>query len=227
LAAVQCPNGSTGGIYTSNNSGQTWTQRAPIGNWFTVASSADGSRLVAGDYGGVAYWSDDFGVNWHADDPSQPHSWWWISASSDGKALLGTDGGATNTFYTSADGGATWTSHSNPATIWTAVSGDGQTMFAAGTGNGPIYSSFDGGKNWTSHNVTVGAPHSWYTMALSSNASTLAAADYGGSIYTSSTWTTFGIGGSLSGGPNDAVELQYLGNGKFTVVRHAGSATIQ
>jgi hypothetical protein len=100
-------------------------------------------------------------------------------------------------------------------------------MFAAGTADGPIYSSFDGGLNWSSRSVPLGAPHAWGTMALSSNASTLAAADVGGSIYTSSTWTTFGTGGSLSGGPNDAVELQYLGDGKFTVIQHTGTITVQ
>ena len=37
-----------GGIYTSSNSGTTWTQTsAPSHDWVSVASSSDGSKLVA------------------------------------------------------------------------------------------------------------------------------------------------------------------------------------
>jgi len=45
---------------------QTWTQatNAPIGNWHSVASSADGNNLIAAvEFGGV-YISTNSGVTW-------------------------------------------------------------------------------------------------------------------------------------------------------------------
>ena len=46
-----------GQIYTSTNSGVTWTPQFGDGmqDWYSVASSADGTKLVAVDYGGYIY----------------------------------------------------------------------------------------------------------------------------------------------------------------------------
>ena len=44
-------------IYTSTDSGATWTPRDSNRNWFSVASSADGTRLVAVVDGGQIYTS--------------------------------------------------------------------------------------------------------------------------------------------------------------------------
>ena len=40
-----------GQIYTSTDSGATWTARDSSRNWSAVTSSADGSRMVASEYG--------------------------------------------------------------------------------------------------------------------------------------------------------------------------------
>jgi ligand-binding sensor protein len=52
-----------GQIYTSTDSGVTWTPQASNRNWFGVASSADGTKLVAVVDGGQIYTSTDSGVN--------------------------------------------------------------------------------------------------------------------------------------------------------------------
>jgi hypothetical protein len=46
-----------GKIYTSTDSGVTWTPRDSSRNWWAVASSADGSKLVAVVDGGQIYTS--------------------------------------------------------------------------------------------------------------------------------------------------------------------------
>lgn len=46
----------TGTVWMSTDSGVSWTDNASTSisglNWFSIASSADGSRLVAADYSG-------------------------------------------------------------------------------------------------------------------------------------------------------------------------------
>ena len=59
---------SGGGIYTSTNAGATWAQaqNAPYGVWYAIASSWDGSRLVAVSGGAerFVYTSPDAGQTW-------------------------------------------------------------------------------------------------------------------------------------------------------------------
>jgi photosystem II stability/assembly factor-like uncharacterized protein len=44
-------------IYTSTDSGATWTARDSSRSWYSVASSADGTKLVAVEQGGQIYTS--------------------------------------------------------------------------------------------------------------------------------------------------------------------------
>jgi len=51
-----------GGIYTSADSGNTWTPTSALGNlWTSVASSADGSHRVAVNSNGAGIYTSDFG----------------------------------------------------------------------------------------------------------------------------------------------------------------------
>jgi len=56
-------------IYTSWDSGVTWTQRGTQQTWASVASSADGTMLVAAANHGNLYTSSDSGATW------TKHSW--------------------------------------------------------------------------------------------------------------------------------------------------------
>jgi photosystem II stability/assembly factor-like uncharacterized protein len=79
-----------GGIYTSGDSGTTWTSNstpAPIPNFTCIASSADGSHLLAGvgGNGGSLYISADYGKNWHSNNvPRQV----WSSVTSPPTAVI-------------------------------------------------------------------------------------------------------------------------------------------
>jgi photosystem II stability/assembly factor-like uncharacterized protein len=53
---IIAPSSYTGRIYTSTDSGATWiTNNVPTASWSSVASSADGSKLVAAKYPGPIY----------------------------------------------------------------------------------------------------------------------------------------------------------------------------
>ena len=55
-----------GYLYTSTDSGATWTPRMTDAyrSWFAIASSSDGAKLVAFVYGGYIYTSTDSGATW-------------------------------------------------------------------------------------------------------------------------------------------------------------------
>ncbi len=249
-----------GQIYTSTDSGVTWTPTATSQNWQSVASSSDGTKLAAVVNGGQIYMSTDSGATWTPTATTQ--SWHAITSTSDGTKLAAvvTGGG----LYTSLDSGATWTTSggsvpwwtvvasadgselvasmdsltpmsistdfgvtataSGPSQYWSdvALSSDGSKMVAVAYG-GQIYMSTDSGVTWTA----TATSQNWYGVASSADGTRAVAVVLGGQIYTLSTTTTIGIAGSISGGQYDAIELQYVGNGTFTVLSHEGNLLIQ
>ena len=144
-----------GFIYTSSDSGVTWTPSASskIGpDGYYIVSSSDGSKLAATVAFGPSYefsrpsfiyTSSDSGVTWTA-QPSGSKSWQAIASSSDGTKLAGT---AFEPIYvssateicTSSDAGVTWTAQAS-GTLWSGIasSSDGNKLAATVSG-GQIY----------------------------------------------------------------------------------------
>src|SRR5206468_2798083 len=84
--------------YTSTDSGVTWTPRESNRGWHAVASSADGTKLVAGGDGGGgtgaerSYTSSACGGGWTAGDGSR--EWGGFAAFVDGHRVVAVaDGG--------------------------------------------------------------------------------------------------------------------------------------
>lgn len=129
-------------------SAQTWTQTsAPMTNWTSVASSADGSRLVATADGGFGaspiYISTNSGATW--EQTSAPvTNWSSVASSADGTKLaaVGYSG-----VFTSADSGANWAAISDlSGGRRIACSGDGTKLLVAGNG---LNRSTNFGATWT------------------------------------------------------------------------------
>jgi hypothetical protein len=136
-----------GPVYTSTNNGATWTQTgAPSNNWVSVASSADGTRLVAaanvseghlirGD--GLIYTSADSGTTW-TQTTAPFNNWMSVASSADGNPLVAlADGlGLPGQIYASVDSGATWVNANAPLDNWRAVtcSASGNTIVAVASG---------------------------------------------------------------------------------------------
>jgi hypothetical protein len=103
---------------------------APTNGWTSVASSADGTRLVAAaSFANSIYISSNSGLDWvQSSAPSLPGPLVACSASGTELVLASQSG----PIYVSTDSGATWTSTGAPAQTWTAVtiSSDG-TQIAA------------------------------------------------------------------------------------------------
>jgi hypothetical protein len=65
----------------------TWEPRDSVRSWASVASSADGSKLVAAVNDGQLYISTDSGVTWTVHSP--PRGWVSVASSADGSKLVG------------------------------------------------------------------------------------------------------------------------------------------
>jgi hypothetical protein len=173
LAAVA--NGSFSGaggtnIYISTDFGLTWiTNAAPKTpnttvfqkNWVSIASSADGNKLIAagggpnGSSSGYIFISTNSGAAWTLTAtnilPSGlgAHPWLYVASSADGSKLAAvSDGnGPLSGVFISTNSGATWTNavKTTPFLTWNAVafSADGAKLVATVgyPSIGPIYVS--------------------------------------------------------------------------------------
>lgn len=156
-----------------------WTPRDSDRPWRSVASSADGSKLVAvgGFPASEIYTSTDFGANWTERETAR--NWTSVASSSDGNKLVAVVGDGQ--LYTSTDAGVNWTARET-ARSWFSVasSADGSKLVAAEFG-GQIYTSTDSGVSWTARETA----RNWLSLASSADGSNLVAVVSNGQIYTS------------------------------------------
>jgi hypothetical protein len=211
------------GIYTSTNSGATWTQQtnAPNLGWYSIASSADGTKLVAGSNYGPIYTSTNSGVNWMPTISSNTF-WTSIASSADGTKLVAEQGHpGMGPIYTSTNSGVTWLSNNVPSLLWEGVasSADGNKLVAVAT-TGQIYTSTNSGANWLQR---VATSSFWTSVASSADGTKLVAVNDGGGIYAS---TNSGVIWTVTSAPTnywdsvassaDGIKLVAVGDGQNT-----------
>jgi len=170
--------------------GASWTpSSAPVFNWNSIASSADGKQLVAAPHGPSAfrvYISTDSGVTWSYTSTGLKY-WKSVASSADGQRLVAGSNG--QGIETSRDGGVTWSSTGLPGAFYSvACSSDGTRM--AAVNQSTIYISVDSGLTWTQSGAPGG---DWLCIASSADGMRLVAGIYTGGIWTSAdggqTWT--------------------------------------
>jgi hypothetical protein len=72
-------------LYTSTD-GAAWTIHEDARDWRSVASSADGAKLLAAVSNGQLYTSTDGGLNWTARESAR--NWTSVPSSADGATLV-------------------------------------------------------------------------------------------------------------------------------------------
>ena len=197
MGMSQHPNG-----YTYNAAGRifgtqyVWTERQPAGPfaemWRSVASSADGSHLIACVYSGRLYTSADYGVTWQERQPAGNISRQWFAVASSGsgqRLYAGIFGGR---LYSSADFGNTWVERQPAGPVdlfWhaSAASADGLTFMigVANTPGGRLYTTADGGVNWVERQPAGNTNRTWGAAAMSADGMNLLAGVDGQRLYTS------------------------------------------
>jgi hypothetical protein len=167
------------------NLSTAWTERESNRAWLHVASSSDGTKLVATVNGGQIYTSTDSGATWTARDSNR--AWQKVASSSDGTKLVAIVTGGQ--IYTSTDSGATWTARDSARNWYSVASSSDGTKLVATVNGGQIYTSTDSGATWTARDFA----RNWRGVASSANGTKLVAVVFAGQIYTSTdsgaTWT--------------------------------------
>jgi photosystem II stability/assembly factor-like uncharacterized protein len=187
---VRISGAGAGGWEVAQNAGQavlgnfsgfassSWTKSgASTLNWYDIASSADGTKLVAvvGVSGGI-YTSTDSGRTWGSTGANSG-PWVAVASSADGSKLAAALNNST--IWTSTNSGSTWVQQTaglptGGTTTWTniASSADGTKLAAASINE--IYVSANSGASWT---ASIGG--SWSSIASSADGNTLVAASSG------------------------------------------------
>jgi hypothetical protein len=169
--------------------GLNWVARDSSRAWSAVASSADGTKLVATVKGGQIYTSVDSGVTWTPQDSSR--NWSSVASSVDGTKLtagVGDNASSVGYIYTSGNSGVgSWSQHdSTRQWVSVASSADGTILVAAVYGTvsagGPgVYTSTSSGTGWSLRKAVQFCS----SVASSADGTKLVATVYGGRIYTS------------------------------------------
>jgi hypothetical protein len=186
-------------------SAQTWTQTsAPVTQWNCLASSADGTKLIAISGFNWNYCiSTNSGSTWTTNTEPQAgglnSTWQSIAVSADGTEYAGI---VDNSVWVSTNSGVSWSSNNivpttSPLGIL-AMSADGKKLVAATgittVGSSFIYTSTNSGVTW----VQTSAPNKhWSSIACSADGNIIAAVASAtppsGSVYIStnagSIWT--------------------------------------
>lgn len=132
--------GGIGSIGYSTNSGTSFSTTSLNKGWKGIASSSNGTHLVAITNGEYIYLSTDGGQTWTATATDTPRGWNAVCCSKDFMIIVAVVNGGQ--IYVSRDAGNTFTAKdSNRA--WEAVycNNDG-TKFTAAVLNGFLYTSF-------------------------------------------------------------------------------------
>lgn len=137
---------------------QTWMPSdAANMDWHSLASSADGSRLLAAGSSALCI-STNGGVNWTSNNVPA-YSWACVASSADGKNLAAGPGYPnTGYIYFSTNGGGTWTPCMALYREWGSLtmSADGMTVIALPAPSATAYYvSTNSGATWTTNALPV------------------------------------------------------------------------
>ncbi len=182
----------------------TWQlTSAPSNAWTSVATSSDGSQLVAVGSRFI-YTSTNYGSTWISNNAATVN-WTSVASSADGTKLVATGGGAifTNSGTTWAQAFASPRSGPNYEQNITSVasSADGVMLVAVSSFGDPIYSpkplvyvSDNFGASWVNVTNSPSDGQGWLSVASSADGDKLAAAMMTGGIFASinagATWTS-------------------------------------
>lgn len=191
------------------------------GNWTAVACSGDFTNLAA-SISSTVYYSTNAGASWSPSGINGTCN--ALAASVNGFKLVAAYNGG---IAVSTNFGATWKTNAPAGGNWTALAASSDcSRIIAGVSNGLLYASANFGATWTALTSTN---QFWSGAACSADGSIFAAATRtigsinGDIFYSAGSSRAVATTNSIVGSQGCAVELQYLGNGRFMPISSAGT----
>lgn len=164
LAAASLGNNNLAGsptesIWMSYDGGVTWSLKAHSSLWNSIASSNDGSKLIAADRsdGNQSIWtSHNYGEIWTRRLVNNDGQWFNVAMSDDGTKLVAAS--QNGRIYTSTDSGITWTQSENQRFWRSAISNIDGSKLVAVVGGTPTVNSGngffgEGGQIYTNYSI--------------------------------------------------------------------------
>lgn len=198
---------------TANPAIAQWSQTtAPILYWYSIASSADGSQLLAAPDGAQLYSSTNSGSTWLPKN-SPNAAWTGVASSADGTKLYGIGEVLDSSFnvdynvYFSPDSGNTWNLTTSSTTLpwWkVACSADG-TRAVAVCNYGPVFTTSDSGSNWVQA-TDLTSTGFWEGCASSADGRVMAAVSFAQPTGYVAISTNYGVNWSVN---NNAPQNRY------------------
>lgn len=233
-------------LYRSTDAGVSWTAVTNGGaalqkRWKHVASSSNGTILLASELSGDLWYSTDSGANWTDVTSVGAGSWTGVDMSDDGTVMvaIANTGGGKVGFWKSTDTGANWTNPSGLGSLTPnaiACSSDCSKIVVGMYGNN-IYTSTDTGANWTNRTGSSGCASSgigcfWTSVTSSADGTKLAGTiAFGGNVFTSTdsgaNWTSQSGAGtgswtSISSSSDGATLIAVINSGAVKVSTNSG-----
>ena len=196
-----------GNIWTSTDSGDTWTEDADVGltkNWNDLTSSNTGAEIYSIVKNGYIWKSTDTGSNWTQLTDSAINSakdWEAISTDKNGEYTAAVVYGG---YIYISDNSGNWTEITSTSTQnWKGISvssQSGQRIFAAAYG-GNIWKSTNYGVTWTMIEGDISSTKNWNDISVNKIGRKMAAVVYGGNIWISTNygnnWVEKSVGGRV------------------------------
>jgi hypothetical protein len=231
------PAAFSGDVWTSTDSGATWTDQTASSPahgqaWKSVASDSSGTKLVAASIGAI-WTSTDSGATWTQTQTAtgmERQGWQAVASDATGTNRVAVGYGAG--VWASKDGGVTWTDRTPVDPRWQAAYGDqmeGWSSVASDTtgaklvaavNTGDIWTSADGGLTWSDTGPEPGW-QVWTSVASNSTGTNLVAIaglvnGYSSEVWTSTngglTWTDQTAANQAASGPWWAVASNAAGD---------------
>lgn len=140
-----------------------------------------------------------------------------VVMSADGSKIL--TAGQSSAMY-SSDGGSTWSTFNLPASPYSVAASPDLTQIAIST-DGPIFVSNNSGVSWVESSSPSGLGH----LQISADGTKVIANTLvylNSSFYAASSVTTLGSTGAIFGSQYESIDLQYFGDGMFSIISGDG-----
>jgi len=184
-----------GNVWTSADSGVTWTERlGTTASWYSLATSDDGMKLVGCAYRGSLWTSTDGGANWAERTNGgtlggSQYKWKDVASSADGTRLIAA--AWQGNLWTSTDSGVSWAQCTQPNSgpngwVSVASSADGLKLYAVSDNTPGLFMSTDAGASWTKDNVTFATVNeAWNYVACSADGTKVIGSVWRGNLWRS------------------------------------------